>query len=267
MNVTAATAAPLSSYNRASRASAAETPKTAAEPQDQAEVRAGSDFGNAVQMGAGGIGALALIIPCMYAGVIGGAVVGSMLGLGFGPIAGSVASSGFMGMLSTVWTSTSTVAKAGMVLGGVSGLLGGWATGTGVGNALGRVFGADKEDPGKHVKVSGPVKGTIGFVTVGGGALAGGVGGGILGASVASAGSLLHGLTLNGFNMAAMSNMGTAALIGGGIGLVAFGAMGMAGGYKIAKTAARLIDKLTPAEKPPVQQPAAEVKNESKAAA
>lgn len=264
MNVTAATAAPLSSYTRASRA-AAEAPK-ASEPQDKAEVREGSDFGNAVQMGAGGIGALALIIPCMYAGVIGGAVVGSMLGLGFGPIAGSVASHGFMGMLSTVWTSTSTVAKAGMVLGGVSGLLGGWATGTGIGNALGRVFGADKEDPSKHVKINGPIKGTIGFVTVGGGALAGGVGGGILGASVASAGSLIHGLTLNGFNMAAMSNMGSAALIGGGIGLVAFGAMGMAGGYKIAKTAARLVDKLTPDNKPP-QQPAQPPAEQPKTAA
>ncbi|MCE7873147.1 hypothetical protein DYH09_22615 [bacterium CPR1] len=254
MNVTAATAPSLAPYTRASQSLTPQSESQAA-PQDQAQLSEGSEFGNAVKMGVGGVGALALIIPCMYAGVIGGAVVGSMLGLGFGPIAGAVTSNGFLGMVGTVWQSTSTVAKAGMVLGGVSGLLGGWATGTGVGNAVGRLFGADKEDPSKHVKISGPIKGTIGFVTVGGGAVAGGVGGGILGASVASAGSLIHGLTLNGFNMAAMSNMGSAALIGGGIGLVAFGAMGMMGGYKVAKTAARLVDKLTPQEKPPVQQP------------
>ncbi len=77
MNVTTATAAPLSSYTRASRANTEAPP--AAEPQDKAEVREGSDFGNAVQMGAGGIGAIALIIPCMYAGVIGGCMALSAL--------------------------------------------------------------------------------------------------------------------------------------------------------------------------------------------
>ncbi|MEW6283677.1 MAG: hypothetical protein AB1758_34015, partial [Candidatus Eremiobacterota bacterium] len=116
------------------------------QPQDTVEKR-NSEVGEGAKLLVGGVGGLLLVIPCLYAGVIGGAVVGSMLGLGFGPIAGAVASNGFMGMLGTVWSSTSTVAKAGMILGGVSGLVGGWGTASFIGDKIGALLGGGSEEP------------------------------------------------------------------------------------------------------------------------
>jgi hypothetical protein len=198
--------------------------------------RSGSETGNAIATTAGGMLGLGMVIPGLYAGVLGGAVVGTMLGAGLGPAIASVTSHGALGFLSTTWQTAGTAAKAGMFLGGASGMIGGWKTGTGIGNTVGRIFGAEKDKDGADAPV--PMKGIKGVyasLVSGGGMAAGAAGGGILGASVAASGSLLKGLAVNGFNMAALSGMGTAALVGGAIGLATFGVIGGVGGHTIAK--------------------------------
>ncbi len=198
--------------------------------------RSGSETGNAIATTAGGMLGLGMVIPGLYAGVLGGAVVGTMLGAGLGPAVASIASKGALGFLSTSWQTAGAAAKAGMFLGGASGMIGGWKTGTGIGNTVGRIFGAEKEKGGSDAPV--PMKGLKGVyasLISGGGMAAGAAGGGILGASVAASGSLIRGLAGQGFQAAALSGMGTAALVGGAIGLATFSVIGGVGGHTIAK--------------------------------
>ncbi len=219
-------------------AQATTTPDLAVAPSrslDSVALRS-SETGNAIATTAGGMLGLGMVIPGLYAGVLGGAVVGTMLGAGLGPAVASITSKGALGFLSTTWQTAGTAARAGMFVGGASGLVGGWKTGTGIGNALGRVFGAEKEaeNPSAPVKMKG-LKGVYASLVSGGGLASGAVGGGILGASVAASGSLISGLAGKGFQWAALSGMGSAAMIGGGIGLVTMGVLGGVGGHTIAK--------------------------------
>lgn len=255
------------------------TPAKAEGLQDIARVQAdtvetsssskkGTDLGNGISTTVGGMMGLGMIIPGLYAGVLGGAVVGSLLGAGVGPALASITSHGALGFLSTSWQTAGVAARAGMFLGGASGLVGGWKAGTGVGHAIGRAFGAAKEESKDEqpVEMTGARK-VLASVVAGGGLASGAMGGGILGASVAASGSILKGLAGHGFSMAALSGAGSAAMIGGAVGLATFGVLGGVGGFSIAKSAVKagnwVYDKVAGAVKqpePPKQEKTPETK-------
>lgn len=246
MNVTSATSkpqVPAQTLNVAPKAEASLELSTAAPRTLDSVALRSSETGNAIATTAGGVLGLGMVIPGLYAGVLGGAVVGTMLGAGLGPAVASITSKGALGFLSTTWQTAGTAARAGMFLGGASGLVGGWKTGTGIGNAVGRVFGAEKEaeQPSTPVKMKG-LRGVYASLVSGGGLASGAVGGGILGASVAASGSLISGLAGKGFQWAALSGMGSAAMVGGAIGLATMGILGGVGGHAIAKNTLKAAD-------------------------
>lgn len=212
--------------------------KPAGEPQDKVstssdEPKTGSEFGNIVKFGLGGAGALAMVIPAAYAGVLGGAVVGSLFGAGIGPAVSSVTTDGALNFLGGIWNSTSGFAKAGMVIGAASGLVGGWKVGTGAGQAVGRIFGADieKSKPEDLQRLRG-VAGLYATVVSGAGTAAGFVGGGLIGAGIGAG----TGILASGFSL---ENLGTNALIGAAVGGVGMGLIGGTGGVTIAKGSAK----------------------------
>lgn len=249
------------------RAAAERVEASSADQVSVSSKSGGTEIGNMVSTTVGGMLGFGMVIPGLYAGVIGGAVVGSLLGIGFGPAVASIASEGALGFLSTSWQTAGLAARAGMFVGGASGLIGGWKMGTGIGHGLGRVLGAEKnEDNSDPVRMKG-LKGVYGSVVSGGGLAAGAVGGGILGASVAASGSLLKGLAGQGFQWSALSGMGSAAAIGGIAGLATFGILGGLGGYTIAKNTIKagnwVYEKIAGAAKPepaPAQPKAPETK-------
>ncbi|MBI3926532.1 MAG: hypothetical protein HY319_13410 [Armatimonadetes bacterium] len=227
---------------------AAQSGEGPAPPQSEskpAEESQGSEVGEAIQLTVGGMAGLGLLLPGMYAGVLGGAVLGTVFGTGLGPMLSSVASNGALEFLSTTWHTTTTAARVGMVVGGLSGLIGGWKTGTSLGSGLGKIFGAAGDDPKAPPRLN--LRGLRGLYTsfvTGAGTLSGAAGGGVMGASVGSAGSLIHGLLVNGVNPEALSSLGTAALIGGAIGMSAGGLMGARGGFNLAKGSLRAVDRV-----------------------
>lgn len=227
--------------------------EASAEPTDKVTKSGGTEVGNMVSTTVGGMLGFGMVIPGLYAGVIGGAVVGSLLGIGFGPAVASIASEGALGFLSTSWQTAGLAARAGMFVGGASGLIGGWKMGTGIGHGLGRILGAEKNEDSDPVRMKG-ARGVYGSVIAGGGLAAGAVGGGILGGSVAASGSLIKGLAGQGFQWSAMSGMGSAAAIGGIAGLATFGILGGLGGYTIAKNTIKagnwVYEKIAGAAKP-----------------
>ncbi|MBI3927945.1 MAG: hypothetical protein HY319_20555 [Armatimonadetes bacterium] len=223
--------------NQAAPAASNEEAPKAAEPQDKVvksdEDDGGSDIGNGVKFALGGAGGLLLTIPAMYAGVLGGAVVGSLFGVGFGPALASVTTEGALGFLGGVWQSTSTAAKIGMAVGGFSGLVGGWKMGTSVGNGIGRLLGAGKDEKPKNKKIKGFMK-PVAYFTTGVGAASGGTGGTLIGAGIGATGSLLA----SGFSF---SNLGGPALIGAAVGGLTGMVVGGAGGYTITQKVANVL--------------------------
>lgn len=202
------------------------------EPKDKVE-KGPSEAGDFVQKSVGGLTMLGLAIPAMYAGVLGGAVVGTMLGAGFSPVLSSVTTSGAGNFLLGVWHGTSFAAKAGMFLGGSAGLAGALSIGAGVGRTVGRIFGGEGGD-GKPNRKLNALGSAAAFVTTGIGAAAGTTGGALIGAGVGATGSFLA----QGFSF---SNLGGAA----GIGALAGGAVGLMtgswGGYKLTTTANNIL--------------------------
>lgn len=201
--------------------------------------------GNDWDLAIGGGTALAVGIASVSAGVIGGALVGAALGGGLGPMVAAATSHGVMGFLGTAWTTTALGAKVGMVVGGGTGLVGGFALGQSLGSvpakgmrwAGKKMLGIDPDAgqndgaPKKLVPMTGPLR-VVGTVVAGLGALSGGVGGMALGGGISATGSALSGLVSGNFSLGTVvATAGTGALIGGGIMLVA----GAVGGYMAVK--------------------------------
>lgn len=247
---------------------AAAPAQTLREAADRVEISSekksggGTEIGNMVSTTVGGMLGLGMILPGVYAGVLGGAVVGSLLGVGFGPAIASIASEGALGFLSTSWQTAGLAARAGMFIGGASGIVGGWKMGTGIGHGLGRILGAEKKESSDddQVRMKG-LKGVYGSLVAGGGLAAGAVGGGIIGGSVAATGSLIKGLAGKGFEWGAMSGMAGAGAIGGIAGLATGAVIGGYGGYTLAKSTLKgaqwVYEKVAGAVKPAPEQPKA----------
>ena len=218
-------------------------------------------WGNATSTVLGGAGALTLATGSLYAGVLGGAVVGSALGMGAGPVVASLGSSGALDFLGTTFGTAGVVAKAGIVIGGAAMAAGAWGIGSSLGSAVGKPVGAllgapvgfaqgvwdhmegaaPAEIPAPKPKEKAPLldlnnmSGVTKVVAMGlGGAglLAGGAGGAVLGASVTSAHSLVQGLLAHNVTLASISG---AAGIGAAVGAAAGALIGGKGGFELAK--------------------------------
>lgn len=218
-------------------------------------------WGNATSTVLGGAGALAMATGSLYAGVLGGAVIGSAMGLGAGPVVASLSSSGAWNFLGTTFGTAGFAAKAGMVVGGAAMAAGAWGLGSSLGSAVGKPVGAllgapvgfaqgvwskmegaeapapEKKSPKKQPepldlnRMTGATKAMA--MGIGGlGLLAGGTGGALLGASVTSAHSLVQGLLAHNVSLTAM---GGAALAGAAIGGAAGAFIGGKGGFEVAK--------------------------------
>lgn len=220
-------------------------------------------WGNANAAVLGGAGGLALAGAAMYAGVLGGAVVGSALGLGAGPVVASLGSSGAWNFLGQTLHTAGAAAQAGIVVGGATGALGAWGIGSTLGNGIGKPTGAllgalpgatagiwrrlegrpAAPDPKlKPSEIKEPLTADLNQMTgvakvaamgIGGlGLLAGGTGGALLGGSVMAAGNLVQGLLAHNVSLAALAGpAGVGALVGGAAG--AF--IGGKGGFELVK--------------------------------
>lgn len=238
-------------------------------------LRTGIAWGNATGTVVGGATGLATVTGALYAGVLGGAIVGSLTGAGFGPVLASVTSNGALDFVGRTFATAGTMAKAGMVIGGVSGAAGAWQVGNGIGNAAGKAAGfvpgmvvggiqgvwnkAESAVGGEGAapiarpekkegllqtsftdlnNMSGGMK-LYSSVLGGVGMLSGAVGGFTLGASVASAGSLVNGLLASNVSL---STIGAAGVAGGVVGGALFAAIGGLGGFTTAKASKKLWD-------------------------
>ena len=237
-------------------------------------IRNGIAWGNATGTVVGGATGLATVTGALYAGVLGGAIVGSLTGAGFGPVLSSVTSHGALDFVGRSFATAGFMAKAGMVIGGVSGAAGAWQVGNGIGNAVGKAAGfvpgvvvggakglwakaesaaggegeapAPKPEKESILKASltdlNNMKGGMKLyasVLGGVGMLSGAVGGFTLGASVASAGSLVSGLLAQNVSL---STIGAAGVAGGVVGGALFAAVGGLGGFTAAKASKKLWD-------------------------
>ena len=256
-------------------------PQGPQQPQDgfkpsvgQTAIRTGIAWGNATGTVVGGAAGLATVTGALYAGVLGGAIVGTLTGAGFGPVLSAVTSHGALDFVGRTFATAGVMAKAGMVIGGVSGAAGAWQVGNGIGNAVGKAAGfvpgvavgavqgvwakaesaaggdgappIAKEEKPNLLKtnftdlnnMSGGMK-LYSSILGGVGMLSGAVGGFTLGASVASAGSLASGLLAQNVSL---STIGAAGVAGGLIGGALFAAVGGLGGFTAAKASKKLWD-------------------------
>jgi hypothetical protein len=172
------------------------------------------------------VGTIALTVPMA---VVGGGVVGTAFGMGLGPAVAAVTAQGFKDFVGTSLSTTGSAAGWGMAIGGTAALAGAIVTGRSLGDGAAFVMGArePKKAPGTF-KRSGLVAETAVSLFAGAGAVSGALGGGLTGAGLVATGSLLtKGFSLNG--------LGTAALIGGGVGALFGLVVSGRGSYAIAK--------------------------------
>lgn len=250
-----------------------EEPNSPEPPKDKLSVqefaiRKGKAWANGIGTTSGYIGGTLGFIPGVYAGVMGGAVFGGLMGGGLGPILGSFSGGGFGHILGTSWRTMGTLAKAGLVVGGLSTGVGmftaanatigtaGKLVGFGAGYGVGLVQGAGNSITGdlgtkpkpkqngssiaREAAELGKFGTSVAGLTAAVGAISGGAGGAAMGAGVASTGSLIQGLMAR--NVTASSIFGSAAtgaLIGGAL---MFG-VGAIGGWKLGAGAYKLADK------------------------
>lgn len=249
-------------------------------------VRNAVRWGNATSTVLGGAGALTLATGSLYAGVLGGAVIGSAMGMGAGPVVASLGSSGALDFLGTTFGTAGLAAKAGMVLGGAAMAAGAWGIGASIGSGVGKPVGAvlglpvgfakgvwghmEGATPAKQAEkpvaqgeqaplldlneMTGATK-VMAMGLGGAGLLAGGAGGAILGASVTSTHSLIQGLMAHNVSLTAITG---AAGLGAAVGAAAGALIGGKGGFELAKgvqsASGWLSDKLI--RKEPGQEPA-----------
>lgn len=278
LNLTPATVVSAASLATATDAAApAASPQAAPKAEEPKEssalsravragMRKGASWGDNMSTTVGGATGLVVTGLVGYGMTIGGATVGALIGGGLGPVLAAISGAGPLGIIGGAFAAAGTMAKAGMILGGVTGVLGGWKLGTAVGGtvagAVGAVPGfvvgaaqglAGKETPPPPVKEKKPeappteLRGVLkptAQVVSGVSTLSGAVGGFVVGGTLAAAGSLAHtaisqAATFSQFAAA----LPTTALIGGAIGAALLGYIGGKGGLQLTKAAQWTWDK------------------------
>jgi hypothetical protein len=263
--------APVSIRNEAPKPSGGGDTPPPPNPQDgykptllDSAMQGGFSLGSKVSLFTGGIGGVGTVIAAGAAGVLGGALVGTALGMStIAPVVSTLTSHGIGDFVMRSFATTGWAAQAGMAIGGTAGVLGAWEIGKGAGEAAGNVaafvpgaiWGAGKHITGKLGDSAGikpekppekPKKPLFNFTdtnryegamkhyvrgVAGVGVTAGAVGGGILGAGLATTGSLMSALAAQSVNWSALS---TTAIVGGIAGAVVCGIIGGEGGHNLA---------------------------------
>jgi hypothetical protein len=233
----------------------------------QGGIRKGVAWGKAVEKPLGGAAAIGLAAASGAALAFGGAVVGGIVGGGFGPAVAAISSNGAWNFVANSFSNVGTAMSWGSTLGAVMGLAGGAVIGKNLGDGVARgaafvpgfVAGSvagfakpgsvpapvhkDKEAPGHRSELRG-VFATEGKVLSGLGVLSGAVGGFVGGAALTAAGSLVSDVASGDFTFRSFINqVGTQALVGGAIGGVALAAVGGYGGEGIARASQWTFDK------------------------
>lgn len=220
----------LATGQKASEGAPAEPSTSTAPPIETTE------FGEGVRHLTGGLAGISLSLPGVYAGVLGGAVVGSLFGAGMGPAVSGLTSQGAVEFLGGIWSSTSVAAKIGMVVGGAGGLAGGFKLGTAAGNGMARLFGAAPTENVPTVR-RGRAGRTASSLVTGVGAGSGLIGGGLIGAGLGATGSLLAA----GFDLSTLSGP---TLVGACVGAAAGTLIAGVGSYSLSQDALSLVDRV-----------------------
>lgn len=221
------------------------TRQTAAKPQvaaDSTEIKdtvvkseGGSENGQLAKMAVTGIGTAIAFVPVTYGGVVGGAVLGGLAGMGLSPMSFALAKGGFLSGLGAAWSTLGGMGKAGMILGTMTGIAGSFAIGKAAGNLVGKVLGAPSETSHKHPNLKNPVTFAAGATLLTVGLVGGAIGGVALVGGTAAAGSLVKGVFEHGFSKAAFDGIGSTALKFGVGGAAVAGIGGAMGGAKLTK--------------------------------
>lgn len=262
------TAAPAEEKNSAPSESF--TPEDASLSRGQAAwqggIRKGVAWGKAVEKPLGGAAAIGLAAASGVALAFGGAVVGGIIGGGFGPVVSAITTKGAWNFLAQSFSNVGTAIQIGSTAGAVMGLAGGAILGKNLGDGVARsvafvpgfvagsVAGFAKpgsvpapEHKDKEVKQRTELRGafqTEGKVLSGLGVLSGAVGGFVGGAALTAVGSLVGDVASGDFTFKSfLSQVGTQALVGGAIGGVALAAVGGYGGEGIARASQWTYDK------------------------
>lgn len=225
----------------------------------RAGIRKGVDWGQKVERPLGGAAAIATAIAGGAALSFGGAVVGAMVGGGFAPVISSLTSDGLIDFMAKSFSAVGTAAQIGSTAGAVMGLAGGAVIGSNIGGSIAQTaafpFGfaagyaqglsdpssvpppdtKEPQEPSHRSELRGAFR-AQGRVLSGAGVLSGAVGGFVGGAALTTAGSLIADMASGDFTFSNfISNVPSAALVGGAIGGVALGAVGGYGGEGIAR--------------------------------
>lgn len=165
---------------------------------------------------AGGTALLTGSIIGSYTGALGGAAVGTAVGLGWGPMWGAMTSLGAGDFLSASFHGLGLAARAGIVIGGTTGLVGGATLGWRAAGLLGKALGSGTKEnaPAEQEPLTG-LASRVEKGIAGTGFLSGAVGGFAAGAGLAVANNFLQGLAWN------------SGLIGAGV--MGAGVMGVVG--------------------------------------
>lgn len=201
-------------------------PDSGGEPEPSGDRSTLSEITKFAVGGATGIG---LSIAALYAGTLGGAALGAAVGGGFGPMVASVASKGTLDFIGTTFQTAGAFTKAGIVLGGLTGMVGAFDIGRRFGNSLAdgisRIGGDDLETPLRRQRQQfGQKTQVMASALTGVGAVAGGLGGFMGGAALGGIGGLVNG-----------SSFLSAATVGGAIGAATFGVVGGWGGLQLSR--------------------------------
>lgn len=230
-------------------------------------VRKGVAWGNAAAKPLGGAAAIGLAAASGVALAFGGAVVGGIIGGGFGPTISALATDGAWNFVKGAFSNVGTAIQVGTTAGAVLGLAGGVVIGKNAGDSVARaaafvpgfVTGSvagfakpgsvpapihkEKEEPKHRDELRGAFRSEA-KVLSGFGVLSGAVGGFVGGATLTAAGSLVADAASGNFSFGNFLNhVGTEALIGGAIGGAALAAVGGYGGEGIARATQWTFDK------------------------
>lgn len=217
-------------------------------------VRKGVAWGDIAEKPLGGMTAFGLAIGGGLALSLGGAMVGGIVGGSLGSAVAALQADGPISFLGHAFSNMGSAISIGSTIGSVAGIVGGGALGLKVGSDVARAAAfvpgaivggiqgavnpgsippAEKTEPKKPehqqelrglFKTGAKVGGGIGI-------LSGAAGGFVTGATLTAAGALVTDVAQGDFTMKNfMSQLGTTALIGGGIGALAGGTIGGLGG-------------------------------------
>lgn len=220
-------------------------------------IRKGVAWGDVAEKPLGGMTAIGLAIGGGLALSLGGAMVGGIAGGTLGSAVAALQADGPIGFLGHAFSNWGSAISVGSTIGSVAGIVGGGVLGLKVGSdvaraaafipgaVVGGIQGAvnpgsvppsqktEPKEPQHQQELRGIFK-TGAKVGGGFGLLSGATGGFVTGATLTAAGALITDVAQGDFSMKTfISQLGPAALIGGGIGAVAGGTIGGLGGEAV----------------------------------